>query len=68
MKRLLGIAAAASALVLAVSGCANYSSDSSDSTTASDGKVALVQDGKLTVCTHLALRRRCTLHCAKIRM
>ncbi len=56
MKRLLGIAAAASALVLAVSGCANYSSDSSDSTTASDGKVALVQDGKLTVCTHLAYK------------
>lgn len=56
MKRLLGIAAAASALVLAVSGCANYSESTSDSTTGSDEEVALVQDGKLTVCTHLAYK------------
>ncbi|WP_051208825.1 transporter substrate-binding domain-containing protein [Propionicicella superfundia] len=57
MKRLLGIAAAASALVLAVSGCANYSDTGSGSqTTASGDTPVLVQSGKLTVCTHLAYK------------
>jgi polar amino acid transport system substrate-binding protein len=56
MKRLLGIAAAASALVLAVSGCANYSNSSGSQTTASGDTPVLVQSGKLTVCTHLAYK------------
>lgn len=56
MKRLLAVAAAASALALALSGCANYSDDDGSSDAASGDEVVLVQEGKLTVCTHLAYK------------
>jgi polar amino acid transport system substrate-binding protein len=57
MKRLLALSAAASALALTLTGCANYSS----STTAASGSASaagptLVAAGKLTVCTHLAYK------------
>ncbi len=61
MKRLLALAAAASALALTLSGCANYSSTTTGaSSAASTGAAAdaptLVSAGKLTVCTHLAYK------------
>jgi polar amino acid transport system substrate-binding protein len=57
MKRLLALSAAATALALTLTGCANYSS----STTAASGSAStdvptLVAAGKLTVCTHLAYK------------
>ena len=54
MKRLLGLAAAASALALALTGCANYSQPSASGSAAA--APALVAAGKLTVCTHLAYK------------
>ena len=56
MKRMLGLAAAASALVLALSGCANYSNSSETTDAGSSDKPALIADGKLTVCTHLSFK------------
>ena len=61
MKRLLALAAAASALALTLSGCANYSSTTTGaSSAASTGAAAdaptLVSAGKLLVCTHLAYK------------
>jgi polar amino acid transport system substrate-binding protein len=61
MKRLLALAAAASALALTLSGCANYSSTTTGaSSAASSGAAAdapaLVSAGKLLVCTHLAYK------------
>lgn len=56
MKRLLGLVAAASALTLALTGCANYSNNDDASSSAASDTPALVQDGKLTVCTHLAYK------------
>lgn len=61
MKRLLALAAAASALALTLSGCANYSSTTTGaSSAASTGAAAdaptLVTAGKLLVCTHLAYK------------
>ncbi len=55
MMRLLSFAAAASALTLALSGCANYSQPSA-SASGSATAPALVSPGKLTVCTHLAYK------------
>jgi polar amino acid transport system substrate-binding protein len=57
MKRLLALSAAASALALTLTGCANYSS----STPAASGSASatgptLMAAGKLTVCTHLAYK------------
>ena len=57
MKRLLALTAAASALALTLTGCANYSS----STPAASGSASatgptLMAAGKLTVCTHLAYK------------
>jgi polar amino acid transport system substrate-binding protein len=61
MKRLLALAAAASALALTLSGCANYSTSATGaSSAASTGAAAdaptLVTAGKLLVCTHLAYK------------
>ncbi len=61
MKRLLALAAAASALALTLSGCANYSSTTTGaSSAASTGAAAdaptLASAGKLLVCTHLAYK------------
>lgn len=61
MKRLLALAAAASAVALTLSGCANYSSTTTGaSSAASTGAAAdaptLVSAGKLLVCTHLAYK------------
>lgn len=60
MKRLLALSAAASALALTLTGCANYSStpSSSGSAAASSGAAAptLVTSGKLTVCTNLSYK------------
>jgi polar amino acid transport system substrate-binding protein len=59
MKRLLSIAAAASALALALSGCANYAQPSASAPASGGGSAAgpaLVNAGKLTVCTHLAYK------------
>lgn len=55
MKRVIGLAAAVSALALALTGCANYSAQPSASGSAPTGP-ALVSEGKLTVCTHLAYK------------
>lgn len=55
MMRLRSLAAAASALALALSGCANYSQPSA-SASGSSTAPALVNPGKLTVCTHLAYK------------
>jgi polar amino acid transport system substrate-binding protein len=57
MKRLLALSAAASALALTLTGCANYSSSTpAASGSASSDSPALVAAGKLTVCTHLAYK------------
>jgi polar amino acid transport system substrate-binding protein len=61
MKRLLALAAAASALALTLSGCANYSSTTTAASSAASTGVAadaptLVSPGKLLVCTHLAYK------------
>ncbi len=60
MKRILALSAAASALALTLTGCANYSStpSSSGSAAASSGAAAptLVTSGKLTVCTNLSYK------------
>ncbi len=61
MKRLVALAAAASALALTLSGCANYSTSATGaSSAASTGAAAdaptLVSAGKLLVCTHLAYK------------
>ena len=57
MKRLLSFAAAASAVALMLSGCANYaqpSASASAGASTSAAAPALVAAGKLTVCTHLS--------------
>ena len=54
MKRLLALAATASALALTLSGCANYSSTTTAASSAAGP--TLVAAGKLTVCTHLAYK------------
>ncbi len=60
MKRILALSAAASALALTLTGCANYSStpSSSGSAAASSGAAApaLISSGKLTVCTNLSYK------------
>lgn len=62
MKRLLALAATASALALTLSGCANYSSSAAATSAAPAGSSAaadlptLVSSGKLLVCTHLAYK------------
>jgi len=58
MKRLLALSAAASALALTLTGCANYSSTSSASSApaSSGAAVSLVASGKLTVCTNLSYK------------
>ncbi len=58
MKRLISFAAAASALALLMSGCANYTQPSASASagTSSAAGPALVTAGKLTVCTHLAYK------------
>lgn len=56
MKRLLSFAAAASAVAIVLSGCANYAQPSASGTAASTSAAApaLINAGKLTVCTHLS--------------
>ncbi|HQY98899.1 MAG TPA: transporter substrate-binding domain-containing protein [Propionicimonas sp.] len=62
MKRLIGFAAGAAALTLALTGCANYSQPAAPATTGAASTDAtssaaapkLVSAGKLTVCTHLS--------------
>lgn len=57
MKRLLALTAAASALALTLTGCANYSTTTTAASSgASASGPALVASGKLTVCTHLAYK------------
>ncbi len=58
MKRLLALTAAASALALTLTGCANYSSSTTGSSDAasSSAAVALVNSGKFTVCTNLSYK------------
>src|SRR5664280_974895 len=57
MKRLLALSAAASALALTLTGCANYSgSTPAASGSASATGPTLMAAGKLTVCTHLAYK------------
>ena len=57
MKRLLALSAAASALALTLTGCANYSSSTpAASGSASAAGPTLMAAGKLTVCTHLAYK------------
>ncbi len=58
MKRLLALSAAASALALTLTGCANYSStpSSGSSATSSTAAPVLVSSGKLTVCTNLSYK------------
>jgi polar amino acid transport system substrate-binding protein len=58
MKRLLALSAAASALALMLTGCANYSSSTTGSSSAASSAPApvLVASGKLTVCTNLSYK------------
>lgn len=58
MKRLLALTAAASALALTLTGCANYSSSTTGTSSAASSAAAptLVASGKLTVCTNLSYK------------
>jgi polar amino acid transport system substrate-binding protein len=59
MKRLLALTAAASALALSLTGCANYSSSTTAASSAAGSSApapTLVAAGKLTVCTNLSYK------------
>ena len=57
MKRLMGLAAGAAALTLALTGCANYSQPATSAPAGGSAAApALASAGKLTVCTHLAYK------------
>lgn len=54
MKSTLRAAAAAAALAIALTGCANYAQPTSPAPGGESTGVTLIAPGKLTVCTHLA--------------
>lgn len=58
MKRLLALPAAISALALTLTGCANYTSSTSGSSSATSSAAApvLIASGKFTVCTNLSYK------------